>query len=64
MTAQTRVVLASLCVFNGVMLTLIGIGALAFVDGTVRLAVTGCAWLAAVGLFALARRLREDVEWR
>ena len=64
MTAQTRVVLGSLCVFNGIILVLVGVGAVVFVDGTVRLAVAGGIWLVAVGLFALARRLREDVEWR
>ncbi len=63
-TVQTRVVLATLCVFNGIILTIIGVGAVVFVDGSVRLGVAGSMWLIAVGLFILARRLRKEVEWR
>ena len=64
MTAQARVVLATLCVFNGVILVVLGVGTALFVDGIVRLGIAGSMWAAAVGLFVLARRLRHDVEWR
>jgi len=63
-TVQTRLVLATLCVFNGVILSALGLGSALFVDGEVRLALAGALWIASVFLFVLARRLRHDVEWR
>ena len=62
-TVQTRLVLATLCVFNGFILTLLGVGTAVFVDGVARLGLAGAMWVVAVGLFVLARRLRDDVEW-
>jgi hypothetical protein len=50
--------------FNGVVLIVLGIGSAVFVDGTVRLGLAGALWVAAAGLFVLARRLRDGVEWR
>jgi hypothetical protein len=64
MSAQTRLVLATLCVFNAVSLTLLGIGSLAFVDGSVRVVVAAVMWIAAAVLAVIAHRLRNDVEWR
>jgi hypothetical protein len=63
-SVQTRLVLATLCVFNGVVLLVLGIGSAVFVDGTVRLGLAGALWVAAACLFVLARRLRDGVEWR
>jgi hypothetical protein len=63
-SVQTRLVLATLCVFNGVVLIALGFGSAVFVDGAVRLALAGALWVAAVCLFVLARRLRQGVEWR
>ncbi len=63
-SVQTRLVLATLCVFNGVVLIALGIGSAVFVDGAVRLGVAGALWAAAACLFVLARRLRQGVEWR
>jgi hypothetical protein len=62
-TVQTRLVLATLCVFNGVILAALGIGSALFVDGGIRLGVAGAMWALAGFLFVLARRLRHDVEW-
>jgi hypothetical protein len=62
-TVQTRLVLATLCVFNGVILTALGLGSALFVDGLGRLGLAAAMWVTAVFLFGLARRLRQDVEW-
>ena len=64
MSVQSRVVLAALCVFNACLLILVGGMSLAFVDGAVRFVVAGGMWAGAISLFALARHLRKDVEWR
>ena len=61
---QTRLVLATLCVFNGVMLLALAVGSAIFVDGVVRFALAGGLLGGAVCLLVLARRLRDDVEWR
>jgi hypothetical protein len=63
-SVQTRLVLATLCGLNGVVLIVLGIGSAVFVDGTVRLGLAGALWIAGVFLFVLARRLRHGVEWR
>ena len=60
---QTRLVLATLSVFNGLVLLALGVGSAFFVDGVVRLVLAAALWLVAVGLFVLARRLRHGVEW-
>jgi hypothetical protein len=64
MSTQTRLVLATLCVFNAASLTLLGIGSLAFVDGAARVILAALLWIAAAGLAMVAHRLRNDVEWR
>jgi len=63
-SVQTRLVLATLCVFNGVLLAALGVGSAVFVDGAARLVVATAMWVAAGALFVLARRLRDGVEWR
>jgi hypothetical protein len=63
-TVQTRLVLATLCVFNGVILLALGLGSALFVDGVMRLGLAAAMWVVAIGLFALAHRLRDAVEWR
>jgi hypothetical protein len=61
---QTRLVLATLSVFNGIVLAVLGVGSAIFVDGRARLVLASAMWFAAVVLFVLARRLRRGVEWR
>ena len=61
---QTRLVLATLSVFNGVLLAALGVGSAVFVDGIGRVVVAALMWVAAAALFVLARRLRQGVEWR
>jgi len=63
-STQTRLVLATLSVFNGVLLVAVGLVCIVFVDGVARLALAGALWAAAAALFVLARRLRDGVEWR
>jgi hypothetical protein len=63
-SVQTRLVLATLCVFNGVMLVALGAGSVVFVDGAARFGLAGAMWAAAGALFVVARRLRQGVEWR
>jgi D-arabinose 1-dehydrogenase-like Zn-dependent alcohol dehydrogenase len=63
-SVQTRLVLATLCVFNGVVLAALGIGSVIFVDGIAGLGLAGVMWAGAAALLVLARRLRHDVEWR
>jgi hypothetical protein len=62
-SAYTRIVLATLCVFNAFTLTALGAGAVFVIDGTARLIVAGCFWSAAIVLFGLSRRLRKGTEW-
>ncbi len=64
MSAQTRLVLATLCVFNAFSLALLGAGTLAFVDGFARVVGAALMWVAAALLAVIAHRLRNDVEWR
>lgn len=56
--------LATLCVFNGVILRALGLGAAVFVDGVIRLGLAAALWAGAAFLFVLARRLRDGVDWR
>jgi hypothetical protein len=62
-SVQTRLVLATLCVFNGATLLLLGLASAVFVDGRWRAVLTVLFWVLAVGLFVVARRLRRGVEW-
>jgi hypothetical protein len=63
-SVQARLVLATLSVFNGVVLVALGAGGAVFVDGVARVVVAAALWSAAAALFVLARRLRQGVEWR
>jgi len=63
-SVQTRLVLATLCVFNACTLVLVALLGAVFVDGWARFAAAAVPGLAAAGLFVLARRLRDPVEWR
>ncbi len=62
-SVQARVVLATLCVFNGVILLALGLGAAIFVDGVTRFGLAAGMWIAAAFLFVLARRLRDGHDW-
>ena len=64
MSVQTRLILATLCVFNGFVLAVLAVASLVFVDGAARYAIGGALAIGSAALFALARRLRRDVEWR
>ena len=63
MSVQMRIALGTLCVFNGVLLSVLGGVALWFVNGRTAPVLGGVFWVAAVVLFALARRLRKGTEW-
>jgi len=62
-SVQARLVLGTLSFFNACILVILGALAVLFVDGRAKLLVALAAWIAAIGLFRLARRLRRDVEW-
>jgi hypothetical protein len=47
-----------------VILLVLGLGVIVFVDGAIRFGLGGGMWIVAAALFVLARRLRDDVEWR
>ena len=63
MSVHTRIVLGTLCVFNALILIVLGFASLRFVDGVAGPIVAGCFWLAAGGLLGLSRRLRKGTEW-
>ena len=64
MSVQTRLILATLCVFNGVLLLGLGVVAAVFVDGPMRVVAAAAFWIGSGSLFVLSRRLREGTEWR
>ncbi len=64
MSPQTRLVLATLCVFNAFSVTLLGVASVVFVDGMARVILATGLWIGAAALAVLAHRLRNDVEWR
>ena len=63
MSVSTRIVLATLCVFNAFTLTALGAGAVFVVNGAAGPIIASCFWLAAIVLFGLSRRLRRGTEW-
>jgi len=63
MSVQTKIVLSTLCVFNGITLAILGCISLLFVDGTSALALAVAFWSAAGVLFLLSRRLSRGPEW-
>jgi hypothetical protein len=60
---RTRLVLSTLCVFNAIILLLLGAGSLSFVDGRTRFALATTMWLAAIVLLALSHGLRRGTDW-
>jgi hypothetical protein len=62
-SVSTRIVLATLCVFNAFTLAALGVGALFVVNGAAGPTVAVCFWLTSIALFGLARRLRKGTEW-
>ena len=59
MSARGRVVLETLAVSNGFIVTLVGLIALLFVDGASGPILAVACWIAAAGLFVLAGKLRS-----
>ena len=64
MSVRARIVLSTLCVFNAIILTLLGTGSLVFVDGPSRYALAAAMWIAAILLLTLSHGLRRGTEWR
>jgi hypothetical protein len=63
MSLRTRLVLGTLCTFNGLLLLACGAVAFLYVDGAAGpLGGTGL-WGSAFGLFVLARHLRRATDW-
>jgi hypothetical protein len=60
---QTRIVLSTLCVFNAIILGVLGVGCVAYVDGPLRFPLAAAMWLAAATLVSLSHRLRRGVDW-
>jgi hypothetical protein len=63
MPARTRIALGTLCVFNALTLTVLGLVGLFFVDGLAAPVAAAGLWLAAYGLLRLSRHLREGTDW-
>lgn len=55
--------LGTLCVFNGVLVAIVGLLSFVYVDGTSGKVLAAGFWLCAGGLFGLARRLRRVDDW-
>ena len=62
-SAQTKIVLGALCVFNGITLAILGCLSVFFVDGRSALVLALAFWSAASVLFLLSRRLSRGPEW-
>ena len=58
-----RIALGTLCIFNAMILVVLGFAALFFVDGRAAGVLGAGFWVAAGTLSALARRLRSGTEW-
>lgn len=63
MSVQGKIVLGTLCVFNGLTLAILGFLSLFFVDGASGPVVAVMFWLTAALLFWLSRWLRRGPEW-
>ena len=55
--------LGTLCVFNGVLLAVVGLMSFVYVDGTSGKVLAAGFWFSAGVLFGLSRRLRRSTEW-
>jgi hypothetical protein len=64
MSVQTRLVLSTICVFNAIILTALGMGSAVYIDGALRFVVGAGMWVAAAILLRISRWLRRGVEWR
>ena len=60
---QGSLVLSTLCVFNTIILLLLGAGSLVFVDGRTSLHLAAALWIAAILLFTLSHGLRRGADW-
>lgn len=63
MSVRARIALGTLCMFNGCTLVVLGLIALRFVDGVAAPLGAAGLWVAAGGLFGVARRLRKSTDW-
>ena len=63
MSVQMRIVLGTLCMFNALILVVLGFGALFFVNGDAAPLLGAAFWVAAGLLLGLARHLRKGTEW-
>jgi hypothetical protein len=59
----TRIVLSTICVFNALILVVVGFLAWFFVDGSGAPIVAALSWLAALTLVMLSRILRRGPEY-
>ena len=55
--------LSTLCVFNAIILLILGAGSLGFVDGRDAFALAAAMWIAAIVLFTLSHGLRRESDW-
>ena len=63
MSIRARLVLSTLCVFNAILLLLLGAGSLAFVDGRPRFVLAAAMLIGATVLLTLAHGLRRGTDW-
>jgi hypothetical protein len=62
-SVQMRIALGTLCIFNAMILVVLGGAALWFVNGSAAPFLASALWLAAGMLLGLARHLRKGTEW-
>jgi hypothetical protein len=62
-SVRARLVLSTLCVFNAIILAILGIGSLVFVDGGTRYVLAAAMGIGAILLVALSRGLRRGADW-
>jgi hypothetical protein len=63
MSTQTRIALGTLCVFNVLILMMLGAGVVRFVNGAAGPILASCLWLTASALIVLSRSLCNRTEW-
>ena len=63
MSVQMRIALGTICVFNALILVVLGGAALFFVDGRAAPLIACAFWFGAGLLLGLARHLRRGTEW-
>jgi hypothetical protein len=62
-SVQMRIALGTLCIFNAVILVVLGGAAFLFVNGGAAPLLGAAFWLAPGMLLSLARHLRKGTEW-